>query len=136
MADTLTGGRVSYYLADVVHPKRDDVQRPYIAECEDIISALKMTFDEACEFKAIWRTAAARLGNGKPGQKAVYDAEKRVHYAGNSLRDAQIEAGTYVSRWVDPEEERDTAQRPIPECLACLMMGTDHPNPCPTRERR
>lgn len=95
MADGLTGGRVSYYLADVPHPKRDNVQHPYTAECEDIISALNMTFDEACEFKAIWRTAAARKGYGKPGHNALYDAEKRVHYAKNSLRDAQIEAGVY-----------------------------------------
>lgn len=115
MADTLTGGRVGYYLADVVHPKRDDVQRPYMAECEDIISALKMTFDEACEFKAIWRTAAARLGNGKPGQKAVYDAEKRVHYAQNSLRDAQIEAGTYVSRWTESWESKQAHYLMFPE---------------------
>ena len=44
-----------------------------------------MTFDEGCEFKAIWRTAAARLGNGKPDHKAKYDAEKRLHYAKRDL---------------------------------------------------
>lgn len=80
----LTGGRVNYYLASVAHPRRPD-QAPYRAECEDIIAALGMTFDEGCEFKAIWRTAAARLGEGKPGQNEVYDCEKRVHYAQNSL---------------------------------------------------
>jgi hypothetical protein len=56
-----------------------------MAECEDIIQALGMTFDEGCIFKALWRTAAARQGNGKPGQKGVYDAEKMVHYAGRIL---------------------------------------------------
>lgn len=90
----LTGGKVNYYLARVEHPRREE-QPAYQAECEDIISALGMTFDEGCEFKAIWRTAAARLGNGKPGSNAVYDAEKRVHYAKNSLRTEQITAGKY-----------------------------------------
>lgn len=80
----LTGGRVNYYLARVDHPQREE-QPAYQAECEDIIQALGMTFDEGCEFKAIWRTAAARLAQGKPGHSAVYDAEKRVHYSGRSL---------------------------------------------------
>ena len=91
MAEKLTGGRVNYYLAKVDDPQRED-QAPYQAECEDIIQALNMDFNEACEFKAIWRTAAARLGNGKPGQTAVYDAEKRVHYAKRSLRRYNFEA--------------------------------------------
>lgn len=80
----LTGGKVNYYLAFVKFPQRE-TQGSYTAECEDIIEALGMTFDEGCLFKAIWRTAAARQGNGKPGQKAVYDAEKMVHYAGRIL---------------------------------------------------
>lgn len=81
----LTGGLTNYYLAEVKNPQRDN-QAPYTAECEDITHALQMTPEEFCEFKAIWRTAAARLGNGKPNQKAVYDAEKRVHYANRSLK--------------------------------------------------
>ena len=89
-----TGGRVNYYLARVEHPQRED-QAAYTAECEDIIQALGMTFDEGCEFKAIWRTAAARQGNGKPGRaqldQAVYDAQKRVHYAGRSLKDLNVQ---------------------------------------------
>lgn len=96
----LTGGRVNYYLAPVSHPQRED-QPAYVAECEDIIEALDMDFNEACEFKAIWRTAAARLGNGKPGQKALYDAEKRLHYAGRSVRQLRIEAKLPTSRgWI------------------------------------
>jgi hypothetical protein len=70
---------------NVTHPQRED-QPPYQAECEDIILALGMTFDEGCLFKALWRSAAARQGNGKPGHKAIYDAEKMVHYAGRILR--------------------------------------------------
>lgn len=87
----LTGGRVNYYLASVNNPQREE-QPGYIAECEDVIQALDMTFDEGCLFKALWRTASARLGNGKPGQKAVYDAEKMVHYAGRILTKTKREA--------------------------------------------
>lgn len=83
--EVLTGGLVNYYLVQVTHPQRAS-QEPYQAECEDIIQALGMSFDEGCLFKALWRTAAARLGNGKPGQKALYDAEKMVHYAGRILK--------------------------------------------------
>lgn len=89
--EQLTGGKVNYYLAQVEHPQRED-QVPYRAECDDIIRALNMTFAEGCEFKAIWRTAAARLGNGKPGQKALYDAEKRMHYAAQDVKAYQAMA--------------------------------------------
>jgi hypothetical protein len=100
----LTGGLTNYYLAKIDHPQREE-QVPYQAECEDIIRALNMTFDEGCEFKAIWRTAAARLGNGKPGQKALYDCEKRVHYAQASLRQEQQRQSVVVANeepnWVE-----------------------------------
>jgi hypothetical protein len=80
----LTGGLVNYYLAPVLHPQRKE-QPAYVAECEDIAEALQLTPNEFCEFKAIWRTAAARLGNGKPDHKCLYDAEKRLHYAGRDV---------------------------------------------------
>lgn len=80
LTEALTGLRVNYYLAQVKQPQREE-QQPYQAECEDIIQALQMTFDEGCLFKALWRNAAARLNNGKPGQSSVYDAEKMTHYA-------------------------------------------------------
>lgn len=80
----LTGGLVNYYLAPVTHPQRKE-QPAYVAECEDIAEALKLTPNEFCEFKAIWRTGAARLGNGKPDHKSLYDAEKRLHYAGRDV---------------------------------------------------
>jgi hypothetical protein len=79
------GGLNNYYLARVQHPQRA-TQAPYVAECEDIIRALGMTFDEGCEFKAIWRTAAARQGTQKPGHSPIYDAQKRVHYATACLK--------------------------------------------------
>jgi hypothetical protein len=84
----LTGGRVNYYLVQVSHPQREE-QEPYQAECEDIIQALGMTFDEGCAFKALWRNAAARLGNGKPGNEELYDMEKLSHYGNRLLRKAQ-----------------------------------------------
>lgn len=84
MGGQLTGGLVNYYLAPVEHPQRKE-QPPYVAECEDIAEALGLTPNEFCEFKAIWRTANARKGNGKPDQKALYDAEKRLHYAGRDV---------------------------------------------------
>lgn len=76
----LSGGNNNYYIAEVPNPKR---LSPYVAECEDIIEALGMTFAEGCAFKAIWRSCAARtLGKVKPGADSagVYDAEKVVYY--------------------------------------------------------
>lgn len=88
----LTGFFNNYYLARVEHPAR--VEQPaYTAECEDIASALQLTPDEFCELKAIWRTAAARLGNAKVDHKALYDCEKRVHYSKRSLRAERIKQG-------------------------------------------
>lgn len=78
------GGNVDYYRIEVKHPKRPGIE-PYIAECEDITHALGLTPEEFCEFKAIWRTATARLGCVKVGMDAVRDAEKRVHYSTLSL---------------------------------------------------
>lgn len=75
-----TGGQVNYYLVEVKHPRRAN-QPAYQAECEDIISALGMTFDEGCAFKAIWRSAAARnSGSKKKGHDPIYDAQKVQHY--------------------------------------------------------
>lgn len=78
------GGNTDYYRIFVAHPKRPGVE-PHWAECEDITHALGLTPEEFCEFKAIWRTATARLGIVKSGMDAVRDAEKRVHYATLSL---------------------------------------------------
>jgi hypothetical protein len=80
----LNGGKVNYYLVQVQHPQRPE-QLPYQAECEDIIQALGMDFNEGCIFKALWRSANARRGNGKPDHKMLYDAEKILHYAHRNL---------------------------------------------------
>jgi hypothetical protein len=71
----LTGGSSDYYKTQIDTPTTKG-KDPYEAECNDIIEALDMRFSEANVFKAIWRRAAARLGNGKPGTTDLYDAEK------------------------------------------------------------
>lgn len=84
----LTGGKTNYYLVRVSHPQRQE-QAPYQAECEDIIEALELTFDEANIFKEIWRGANARKNNGKPGHTTKYGAEKIAHYAQRILKREQ-----------------------------------------------
>lgn len=97
MNQELTGGKVNYYLVQVEAPQREE-QPPYQAECEDIIQALGMTFDEGCLFKALWRNANARKNNGKPGQSAKYDAEKMVHYAGRILKQEYQQSKTVSAK--------------------------------------
>lgn len=80
----LAGGSVNYYTVKV-----DPLNKPaYTAECGDIIDVLGLTFNEANIFKEIWRTANARLGNGKPGNTALRGAEKVAYYA-NRILDAE-----------------------------------------------
>lgn len=75
-----TGGSVSYYAVDVNDPINENSD-PYTAECQDIIEALKLDFQEGNVLKAIWRRAAARLGRSKKGyDDGLYDAEKIVFY--------------------------------------------------------
>ena len=75
----LTGGSADYYKVRVEQPTSGGA--PYMAECNDIIEALRMEYDVANAFKAAWRVAALRQGRGKPGQSdAVYDGEKIVFF--------------------------------------------------------
>ena len=75
-----TGASVSYYAVDVNAPI-NEASDPYTAECQDIIEALKLDFNEGNVLKAIWRRAAARLGKSKKGyDDGLYDAEKIVFY--------------------------------------------------------
>lgn len=80
----LTGGSSDYYKTPINNPTTSPA--PYVAECNDIIEALDMTFAEGNVFKAIWRSAAARLGQGKPGTTALYDAEKVVFFGERLVR--------------------------------------------------
>lgn len=78
----LTGSALSgnhYYRVNVPYPMSPELS-PYRAECADIIEALQMTFNEGEAFKALWRGASTRLGNGKEGVTDVYNAEKAAHY--------------------------------------------------------
>lgn len=74
-----------YYHAPVTHPSNPGQSQPYVANCEDIIQALGLTFDEGCEFKSIWRRARGRQGFLKAESTALRDAQKAVHYAGRVL---------------------------------------------------
>jgi len=78
MSGTLTGGSSDYYKVAIDKPTSGG--EPYMAECNDIIEALEMTFAEGNILKAVWRIAAARHGNGKDGVTALYDAEKIVFF--------------------------------------------------------
>ncbi len=76
------GGSSDYYRVKVTRPL--DGADPYEAQCLDIIMALGMDFSEGEAFKAIWRKAASRQGNGKPGNSQLYNAEK-VAFFGNVM---------------------------------------------------
>ncbi len=81
-----SGGSVQYYKLKIEQPA--NLPDPYTCECEDIIEALGMTFSEACQFKALWRSCAARnLGVFKDGMDVdgIYDAEKMGYYAKRTL---------------------------------------------------
>lgn len=85
-----TGGSVSYYKVPIDDPT-DPEAEPYVAECNDIIEALKMEYAEANVFKAIWRKCAAEnIGRTKKGYvDGVYDAEKSVFFSERVLRKAR-----------------------------------------------
>lgn len=75
--DVSSGGDNDYWVAPITHPKR---LVPYVAECEDIIEYFQMSFQEGEAFKALWRKGQARLGNGKPGDTPLRNAQKVAHY--------------------------------------------------------
>jgi len=78
-----SGSNGNYYSVPITKPLNKD-QPAYIAECNDIIEALGMNFAEGNGFKALWRKAAARQGNGKEDNSPLYDAQK-VLWSGERL---------------------------------------------------
>lgn len=74
-----SGGSVDYYKISVENPTT--FEKPYRAECNDIIEALNMNFAEGEAFKAIWRNAASRIGLQKAGSTPKREADKIVFYA-------------------------------------------------------
>ena len=93
-AKALTGGSSDYYKIQVDHPTTEG-NKPYLAECNDIIEALGLSFAEGNILKAIWRSAAKRQGNGKQGTTERYDLEKIVFFAKRLL--TQIETKEQTS---------------------------------------
>lgn len=90
--DEYTGGSTTYYQVEITHPINEQAQ-PYTAECQDIIDALGMTFNEGNAFKALWRRCAARtLGKSKRGYTdGLYDAEKVVFYGERLVQLEQLQ---------------------------------------------
>lgn len=80
-----SGANGTYYEVDIKHPKSG---QPYRAECQDIIDALGMDFNEGNTFKALWRRCAARtLGKVKKGnENTLYDAQKIAFYGDRILK--------------------------------------------------
>ncbi|WP_289100955.1 hypothetical protein [uncultured Marinobacter sp.] len=74
---TSSGGDNGYWLLHIPHPKRLD---PYTVECEDIIEAMNMTFQEGEAFKALFRKCKIRMGDGKPGDTELRCSEKVAHF--------------------------------------------------------
>lgn len=79
-----SGAHAEYYELTIQSPKSGGAA--YKAECQDIIEALKMDFNEGNAFKALWRRAAGRLGNVKKGNEdPLYDAQKIAFYGNRIL---------------------------------------------------
>lgn len=75
--DVSSGGDNDYWVAHIYNPKRLE---PYSAECEDLIEHFEMTFQEGEAFKALWRKGQMRIGNGKPGDTHLRNAQKVRHF--------------------------------------------------------
>ena len=80
-----SGAHASYYCITIHRPKSGGAA--YMAECQDIIEALGMDFNEGNVFKGIWRRCAARtLGKVKKGNEdTLYDAQKVEFYSNRIL---------------------------------------------------
>ena len=88
MTKVYTGGSVSYYRVHVANPTK--IEKPYDAECNDIIEALNMNYAEGNAFKAIWRKCAAELGQAKQGYlDGLYDSEKVEFFGARMVAQAK-----------------------------------------------
>lgn len=76
----LSGGSCNYYMVDVKKPTT--LEEAYTVECNDLIEALGLTWQEANIYKEIFRTANERThGNGKDGNNPKRAAEKVLFFA-------------------------------------------------------
>lgn len=82
-----SGGSCDYYRVFIPTPTTES-EEPYIAECNDVIENLDMTYAEANMFKEIWRTAAGRtLGKVKDSHNILRGADKIEFFANrNKIR--------------------------------------------------
>lgn len=78
----LTGGSSSYYKITLKDGKTIDLL--------DVIEALSLNFNEGNIFKAVMRRAMNRVGLGKQGTTAKYDAEKMVFFSERELAREQF----------------------------------------------
>lgn len=80
-----SGAHAAYYELTIQRPKSGGAA--YKVECQDIIEALQMDFNEGNVFKGIWRRCAARtLGKVKKGNEdTLYDAQKVEFYSNRIL---------------------------------------------------
>lgn len=83
-----SGGSSHYYRVHIDNPTSYD-QKPYTAECYDLIKALKLTWEEANIFKEIWRSGNERNDNGKPGNTPIRAAEKIYFFAEQNIKHIQ-----------------------------------------------
>lgn len=98
----LSGGSTNYYKVEIKNPTT--AKEPYMAECNDIIEALNMSFAEGNIIKAIWRMAAGRMNNGKPGTSYLYDAEKIEFYIQRILKNERADDVLELNDEVKPTE--------------------------------
>lgn len=83
-----SGGHVDYYSVEIKHPNKKGRQ-PYIAECQDIIEALGLDFNQGELLKSVWRLGAQiKLGKQKAGDTPLRNAEKCEYYG---HRTAEVE---------------------------------------------
>lgn len=86
-----SGGSSSYYVCEVKHVTTPQ-NKPYFAECNDIIVALKMKFGQGNIFKAIWRYCAEQnLGKVKANNESIRDLDKIIFFAEQEKRRLQAE---------------------------------------------
>ena len=77
-----SGADNDYWVAHIVDPKR---LQPCSVECDDLIELFQMSYQEGEAFKAHWRNGQLRIGNGKPGDTHLRNAEKFTYYSGRQL---------------------------------------------------
>jgi len=65
-------------------------------ECDDVMEHFKMTYPEGEAFKALWRKGAARIGEGKPGDTPLRNAQKVAHYGNRmiAMEERELECET------------------------------------------